>query len=93
MRVLRRHQYNLRSGKMPGEDGRGHQPVHLRHLHIHDDQVGLQLSDCLDGLDSIPSGADHFNYSFLFKNRADHSQVIGRIVDEQYAKFLLLRRQ
>jgi len=52
----------------PGTNpGRGFKPVHLRHLHIHEDKIELPLFQRADCLQSV--GSERYGVSCLSRKR------------------------
>ena len=61
------------------------QPVHLRHGHVHDDDVGFELLDERDALEAVAGLADHRDVGVVFEDAPEplpHQRVV---VDEDDA--------
>ena len=64
--------------------------VHLRHLEIERDDVGLQLKGHLQPLFAVAGATDDLELGHTFEHRGDRLAVERRVVDDEDANGLVV---
>lgn len=81
--LMQSDQDDLRCGMLFGDSARRVDAIQLRHLYVHQDEIGSERSNNLHGLTAVGSPADDVYVGVLRQEKTHHAQSHRRIVDDE----------